>query len=113
MLLLLCWLWLVSVASALQTLDSKQDLQNSGFGRPPPRHGLPLLYWYVSSCLDNNKVSLCDPTTGDYGFHQFWNKENLLPAIVDQQHCGYYSVGNLEPWSREAALACPDVLQPL
>ncbi|CAL8290263.1 unnamed protein product [Arctogadus glacialis] len=85
----------VVLASAPPTLDTDEDLQKTGFGRPPPRHGLRLLKWYVKACLDNNMEALCDPVAGEYGFHPFGNEEDLLPRLPDGQPLGYFTIGNL------------------
>uniref|UniRef100_A0A3Q3GYB7 Uncharacterized LOC108251393 n=1 Tax=Kryptolebias marmoratus TaxID=37003 RepID=A0A3Q3GYB7_KRYMA len=64
----------------LCTLD---HLNISGFGRPPPRHGLQLLFWFSNHC-----VTFEPDNCGVYGFHRFGNIEELLPLL-------YFEVGNL------------------
>ena len=64
-------------------LTTVTDLKESGFGRPRPRHGLPLVYWFSSECvtfLDQQGAmeARCDVETGDFGFHRFNNFEGIL-----------------------------------
>ncbi|XP_056319897.1 uncharacterized protein wu:fc75a09 [Danio aesculapii] len=80
-------------------LRTIHDLQMSRFGKPWPKHGLQLLYWFVKECIwenDDEMFLACDPTTGIFGFHPFENRcndrnEQLLPDMDSS----YYVVGNL------------------
>ncbi|XP_017297161.1 uncharacterized protein LOC108251393 [Kryptolebias marmoratus] len=90
----------------LCTLD---HLNISGFGRPPPRHGLQLLFWFSNHCVtfepDNCGLMLlvsdCEPEKGVYGFHRFGNIEELLPVLCKlkkhkkKKQLLYFEVGNL------------------
>ncbi|XP_076001466.1 uncharacterized protein LOC142994604 [Genypterus blacodes] len=89
-------------------LITLEHLMNSGFGRPFPRHGLQLLFWFANSCVScevNNfvivmkLVSDCQPEQGSYGFHPFGNIEELLPVLTRsktrKRKKVYFEVGNL------------------
>ncbi|XP_014832677.1 PREDICTED: uncharacterized protein LOC106910532 isoform X2 [Poecilia mexicana] len=91
----------------IHTLD---HLDTSGFGRPFPRHGLQLLFWFSNHCVtfepENSVdvmklVSGCQPENGAYGFHRFGNMEELLPALhkpkknKSTRQLVYFVVGNL------------------
>uniref|UniRef100_A0A673I7I1 Uncharacterized protein n=1 Tax=Sinocyclocheilus rhinocerous TaxID=307959 RepID=A0A673I7I1_9TELE len=77
------------------TLNNLSDLRESRFGQPPPRHGLNLLWWFAHDCvqIDSNGrlTAECNPTNGAFGFHQFYNRDRLLPYT----YLPYYEVGNL------------------
>uniref|UniRef100_A0A3B1KAI5 Uncharacterized protein n=1 Tax=Astyanax mexicanus TaxID=7994 RepID=A0A3B1KAI5_ASTMX len=76
------------------TLDTLWDLLDSGFGRPSPRHGLNLLYWFANQ----------SPRTRVYGFRLYHNNEGLLP-VTNQL---YFEVGNL---NHEEAEDLPDYVR--
>lgn len=90
-----------------QTLNEISHLTNSGFGRPKPRHGLKLLFWFANKCIDfdgnNNMKWRYDPEDGDLGFHLFENRYmndgvKLLPDVS----YSYYELGNLlKPGAKE------------
>uniref|UniRef100_A0A3B1IZB5 Uncharacterized protein n=1 Tax=Astyanax mexicanus TaxID=7994 RepID=A0A3B1IZB5_ASTMX len=77
------------------TLNSLPDLRDAEFGWPAPRHGLNLLYWFATDCVevneDNTVSVLCSPSKEDYGFEWFHNNEGLFP----QTGLTYFEVGNL------------------
>uniref|UniRef100_A0A8C2GB08 Uncharacterized protein n=1 Tax=Cyprinus carpio TaxID=7962 RepID=A0A8C2GB08_CYPCA len=70
-------------------------LLQTGFGQPHPRHGLNLLWWFAHDCvrIDSNShmIAQYNPENGAFGFHRFYNIDNLLPKF----NLPYYEVGNL------------------
>ncbi len=79
----------------VRTLNDLSDLRETRFGRPPPRHGLNLLWWFAHYCvqIDSNgcMIAKCNPANGAFGFHRFYNRDGLLPY----SNLPYYEVGNL------------------
>lgn len=88
-------LLLAILVIAIETLNNEEELKETGFGYPPPRHGLALIKWYVRTCIDNNMVALCNPVTGEFGFHEFHNSGFLLPPLKDKRMYMYFTIGNL------------------
>ncbi|KAK2909295.1 hypothetical protein Q8A67_005132 [Cirrhinus molitorella] len=85
----------IIVMSTVRTLSYLSDLRETGFGHPPPRHGLNLLWWFAHECVQidfNGRLTAeCNPTNGAFGFHRFHNRDGLLPY----SDLLYYEVGNL------------------
>ncbi|XP_067296985.1 uncharacterized protein [Pseudorasbora parva] len=83
----------------VSTLNELPQLAQSGFGKPGPRHGLNLLYWFAHECIDlsNGEIApLIGPQDGDFGFHKYQNRiEDEEDRIVPVQNLPYYEVGNL------------------
>ncbi|XP_052402137.1 uncharacterized protein LOC127949183 [Carassius gibelio] len=79
----------------VRTLNNVSELRQTGFGQPSPSHGLSLLWWFAHDCvqIDSNSrlIALCNPESGAFGFHRFYNSDNLLP----KSNLPYYEVGNL------------------
>ncbi|KAI5107665.1 hypothetical protein C0J45_1259 [Silurus meridionalis] len=97
----------------MRTLEEIEQLEQSRYGRPSPRHGLKLLYWFAKNCLsfkqNNVMLSHCYPSKGHFGFHTFENKYErngykLLPDVA----LPYYEVGNL---SKPAAEHLPSYVR--
>ncbi|XP_028258934.1 uncharacterized protein LOC114434130 [Parambassis ranga] len=105
------------VQCQLCTLD---HLMESGFGRPFPRHGLQLLFWFANHCVTfelvhsvsiMKLVSACEPESGHFGFHLFGNIEELLPVLrrrnKKKRQVVYFVVGNLNTETYPASANLP------
>ncbi|XP_055060361.2 uncharacterized protein [Misgurnus anguillicaudatus] len=84
----------------VKTLDKLDELKETGFGQPDPRHGRRLLWWFAKTCvhIDSNSrmTALCNPT--DSGFKRFNNRnEGNSGRLLPYSHIPYYEVGNLKP----------------
>ncbi|XP_035516889.1 uncharacterized protein LOC118327581 [Morone saxatilis] len=101
-------------------LCTVEHLMNSGFGRPFPRHGLQLLFWFSNHCVTcelinfvviMKLVSDCQPEKGFYGFHLFGNIEELLPVLERRskrkKQVAYFEIGNLNTKTYPGAANLP------
>ncbi|XP_064872881.1 uncharacterized protein LOC135570995 [Oncorhynchus nerka] len=87
----------------VQTLNNMEELRNSLFGRPSPRHGLKLLFWFANDYIviknDNQMVANYNPKEGDFGFHHFQNRRecenNVCKRLLPFSKYPFYDVGNL------------------
>ncbi|XP_006808827.2 uncharacterized protein LOC102790354 [Neolamprologus brichardi] len=101
-------------------LCTPENLMYSGFGRPFPRHGLQLLFWFSNQCVTCDVVQLvvtmklvsdCQPENGNFGFHLFGNMEELLPVLSrprrSRSQVTYFEVGNLSTETYPASANLP------
>ncbi|XP_071031310.1 uncharacterized protein, partial [Oncorhynchus clarkii lewisi] len=90
-------------STMVQTLNNMEALRNSLFGRPWPRHGLKLLFWFANDYIvfdnDNQMFANYDPEEGDFGFHNFKNRleceNNVCKRLLPYGGYPFYEVGNL------------------
>ncbi|KAK2815553.1 hypothetical protein Q5P01_026020 [Channa striata] len=103
-------------------LITLEHLRNSEYGRPFPRHGLQLLFWFANECVTCKTrrfvvimklVPACQPERGSYGFHWFGNAEELLPVLTrprrsnNNRQAMYFEVGNLNTESYPTSANLP------
>ncbi|XP_012727830.2 uncharacterized protein LOC105933015 [Fundulus heteroclitus] len=92
-------LLLLSSTSAVQVLNSINDLKKLNFGLSVPTHSLLLLHWFANEVdIDNNNVIRLtfNPDNGDYGSHHYGNYERMLdPLPPGNIRYRYFTVGNL------------------
>ncbi|XP_014051127.1 uncharacterized protein isoform X1 [Salmo salar] len=104
-----------SVREEGSQLSTIQDLKNSGFGRPPPRHGLKLLFWFANECVafnhHGNMLVQCHPEMEEFGFHYFGNFEEILPVLSRDCRESYFEVGNLNTETYSKAEDLPDYVR--
>uniref|UniRef100_A0A8D3AQC7 Uncharacterized protein n=1 Tax=Scophthalmus maximus TaxID=52904 RepID=A0A8D3AQC7_SCOMX len=92
--------------SAVERLNSINDLKKIYLGQSVPKHSLLLLHWFASIIeIDRNNVIQLpfDPNNGDYGSHHYGNFDRLLDPPPHGQR--YYTVGNL---NTDASEELPD-----
>uniref|UniRef100_A0A671XDG6 Uncharacterized protein n=1 Tax=Sparus aurata TaxID=8175 RepID=A0A671XDG6_SPAAU len=89
-------LLVLTSVSAVQRLNSIEDLKKINFGQSVPKHSLMLLHWFANTVdiNHNNVMQLTfNPERGDYGSHYYSNYEELLGQLPPGHQ--YYTVGNL------------------
>ncbi|KAM6904711.1 uncharacterized protein FYW49_014782 [Xenentodon cancila] len=97
----------VSAVNKLQTIN---DLKRIDFGPSVPKHSLLLLYWFADIVeVDNNDIIRLtfDPTQGDFGSHHYGNYERVLEPLPQGNRHRYYTVGNL---NHESSLQLPSYI---
>ncbi|XP_049924225.1 uncharacterized protein LOC126404886 [Epinephelus moara] len=84
--------------TAVERLNSIDDLKRINFGQDVPKHILVLLYWFANIVdIDvNDDIQLTfDPNRGDYGSHHYGNFERMLDPLPQGSRYKYYTVGNI------------------
>ena len=91
------------------------QLKQSGFGRPSPRHGLQLLYWFAKEYFrfHNNEIVVnYNPRDGVFGFHKFLNRQECdnysCIHLLPEENYKYFEVENLQ---LEASSSLPDYVR--
>ncbi|XP_071247940.1 uncharacterized protein [Salvelinus alpinus] len=87
----------------VRTLNTMAELRGSRFGRPWPRHGLKLLFWFANDYIvfddDNQMFANYDLNNGHFGFHHFRNRlecdNNVCKRLLPDEGYPFYEVGNL------------------
>ncbi|KAM4530733.1 uncharacterized protein PAE49_023138 [Odontesthes bonariensis] len=91
--------FVLTSVSAVQRLDTFNDLKKINFDKFVPSHSLLLLHWFSNIVdIDNNDVIRLtfDPNRGDYGSHHYGNYERMLEQLPQGNiRYQYYTVGNL------------------
>ncbi|XP_034450358.1 uncharacterized protein LOC117766982 [Hippoglossus hippoglossus] len=82
--------------SAVERLNSIDDLKKIYSGQSVPKHTLLLLHWFANivDIDSNNIIQLTfDPNNDDFGWHYYSNYEQVLDPLP--RGYKYYTVGNL------------------
>lgn len=96
----------LTCVSAVQRLNSINDLKKVNFGQTVPKHSLILLHWFANTVdIGNNDFIRLnfDLDGGDYGSHHYGNFEGQLDPLP--QGYRYYTVGNLY---QDSSVQLPD-----
>ncbi|KAI2667858.1 hypothetical protein H4Q32_004455 [Labeo rohita] len=112
-LLLFCLLLALPGVSSVRRLDDIDDFRSTNYVKHEPRHGLQLLFWFAQEVnVDQNSKEILlhfDLNNGTYGFHEFGNREGILPALESGQR--YYEVGDLNSRIYRGVTALPFYVQ--